>query len=67
MAKTKSRPPAYPQVEFRDDAENYLLRCRFCNETVDIPEEITDKVGDTEKPAKWTHKCGNVFKIIERA
>lgn len=67
MEKTKKiRPPAYPQVEYVDEAIEYITKCRFCGKKNDIPAKVTDQV-KPDHSVKSKCECGNVFKIIYRA
>lgn len=63
----RSRPPAYPQVEFLHELDEAV--CRHCQRELgdDIDLELHEiqiiKVGGY---ANWACKCGNKLKIVRQ-
>jgi len=65
MSKGGIKPPAYPQVEYQDVVQSEEVECRHCGKFVDVPDKVS-KEATPDKSVKWTHSCGNIFKIIVR-
>lgn len=64
IERNQVRPPAYPQVELLSDVLEYITKCRFCKETMDLEKVIQLNDCQPGHPVKHIHTCGNVFKIV---